>query len=233
MHGFQWLADGIAQDAVALALAAHNSRVSRKTPRGEPASAGIGSSCCWWSSRFFFFGPALTGAAAGCRLSGVASHSEFFSGSSPSKLVGDASSDDASSGSWFEHNVWNPLLEMWAHFTVGPNLVKFLDGSSGVKVALTCHFGVDVFTTMQDLAEPARRSGPCASDPHPLGGGFFGDRVLAPCRRSHSPRAEGLPRASFTFFPFGPTRHLRYRGAGGSRAGRRLPTQRPHREEGS
>ena len=53
---------------------AHNAHTSSKTWCGEPASAGMGSSC--WLSHFLgVFDPTLTEAAPGCILSGKAARS--------------------------------------------------------------------------------------------------------------------------------------------------------------
>ena len=48
-----------------------------------------------------------------------------------------------------DHNVWNDLLQLFAHHAIAPFLVPVLDDSSECSVALSCHFAFDVFTVMQ------------------------------------------------------------------------------------
>ena len=48
-----------------------------------------------------------------------------------------------------DHNVWNDLLQLFAHHTIAPLLVFALDDSSELSLALSCHFPSDVFSVMQ------------------------------------------------------------------------------------
>ena len=57
--------------------------------------------------------------------------------------------DEDSDDSAAEHNVWNGLLQLFAHYTIAPLLMLCLDGSIGLAVATSCHFALDVFTMMQ------------------------------------------------------------------------------------
>ena len=47
-------------------------------------------------------------------------------------------------------NLWSPTLDMLAHFSTGRTLLQFLDDASGVEVALTCLFALDIFNNMND-----------------------------------------------------------------------------------
>ena len=62
--------------------------------------------------------------------------------------------DDESDGHASEHIVWNELLELFVHFTVAPLAAHCLDDPSGIEVAITCHFAMDVCTMMQETLLP-------------------------------------------------------------------------------
>ena len=57
--------------------------------------------------------------------------------------------DEGSDDSVAKHNVWNGLLQLFAHYTISPLLVLGLDDSIELAVAMPCHFTLDVFTMMQ------------------------------------------------------------------------------------
>ena len=48
-----------------------------------------------------------------------------------------------------DHNVWNDLLQLFAHHMIASLLVLSLDDSSALSLALSCHFALDVFIVMQ------------------------------------------------------------------------------------
>ena len=43
-----------------------------------------------------------------------------------------------------EHTVWCPLLELFFHWQIGQCMEEMVDEVSTAKVALTCHFALDV-----------------------------------------------------------------------------------------
>ena len=45
---------------------------------------------------------------------------------------------------YHEHNVWNPMLEALCHFEVGVVLGALLDEVAMGRIALACHFSLDV-----------------------------------------------------------------------------------------
>ena len=49
-----------------------------------------------------------------------------------------------SSGESFAHNMWNPLLELLFHGQISSVLLLFVDEIDLAKIALSCHFALDV-----------------------------------------------------------------------------------------
>ena len=45
---------------------------------------------------------------------------------------------------YFEHNVWNPMLSALCHFEIGTIMEAFLEEASIGRIALSCHFSLDV-----------------------------------------------------------------------------------------
>ena len=56
---------------------------------------------------------------------------------------------DGNSGSsvddW-DHNAWNPILDILAEYRTGPTLLKLLQDEEAGRVGITCHFALDVIT---------------------------------------------------------------------------------------
>ena len=44
----------------------------------------------------------------------------------------------------WNHNEWCPLLELFFHWRIGQYMEAMVDDVSTAKVALTCHFALDV-----------------------------------------------------------------------------------------
>ena len=59
---------------------------------------------------------------------------------SPTSSVSTASS----SGESFAHNMWNPLLELLFHGQISSILLLFVDEIDLAKIALSCHFALDL-----------------------------------------------------------------------------------------
>ena len=104
-----------------------------------------------------------------------------FDSSSLDKRVRDVFFENDSDGSTSEHNVWDSLLVLFAHFGVARHLVQCLGDPSGIKVATACHFAM-----MQDDAPTARQDGSSVFDPCPFGEEDRLDELLAARSRSHS-----------------------------------------------
>ena len=54
------------------------------------------------------------------------------------------SSISSSSSEEQDHNEWSPLLELFFHWRIGQYMEAMVDDVSTAKVALTCHFALDV-----------------------------------------------------------------------------------------
>ena len=83
-----------------------------------------------------------------------------------------------------EHNVWNSLLELFAHFGVAPHLVQCSDDRSGFMVVTTCHLALDVLLMMQE------------DSPHCEGRWAFGFRPVSYWSRSSFDELPVAPRRS-------------------------------------
>ena len=46
----------------------------------------------------------------------------------------------------WDHNTWNPILDMLAEYRTGPTLLKLLRDEEVGRVGITCHFALDVIT---------------------------------------------------------------------------------------
>ena len=46
----------------------------------------------------------------------------------------------------WDHNTWNPVLDMLAEYRTGPTLLKLLRDEEVGRVGITCHFALDVIT---------------------------------------------------------------------------------------
>ena len=59
----------------------------------------------------------------------------------------DVSDDDSgdSVDDW-DHNTWNPILDILAEYRTGPALLKLLRDEEAGRVGITCHFALDVVT---------------------------------------------------------------------------------------
>ena len=58
----------------------------------------------------------------------------------------------------FSHNVWNPLLELLFHEQVSGIFEPFVDEIDLAKIALSCHFALDVPCYKEGGQDSARRS---------------------------------------------------------------------------
>ena len=54
--------------------------------------------------------------------------------------------DCGSSADDWEHNIWNPLLDILAEYRTGPALLKFLHDEEAGRMGITSHFALDVTT---------------------------------------------------------------------------------------
>ena len=54
--------------------------------------------------------------------------------------------DSGSSVDDWEHNTWNPLLDILAECRTGPVLLKFLQDEEAGRMGITSHFALDVMT---------------------------------------------------------------------------------------
>ena len=54
--------------------------------------------------------------------------------------------DSGSSVDDWEHNTWNPLLDILAEYRTGPVLLKFLQDEEAGRMGITSHFALDVMT---------------------------------------------------------------------------------------
>ena len=57
---------------------------------------------------------------------------------------------------YFEHNVWNPVLEMLFLEQVNGTFVSYLVKIDLVKIALSCHFALDVLCYKEEVRTSAR-----------------------------------------------------------------------------
>ena len=48
------------------------------------------------------------------------------------------------SGDFNEHNIWNPVLELLFHVQVGAFMEEYVDEVDLLRIALSCHFALDV-----------------------------------------------------------------------------------------
>ena len=51
--------------------------------------------------------------------------------------------DSGSSVDDWDHNTWNPLLNILAEYRTGPVLLKLLRDEEAERLGITCHFGVE------------------------------------------------------------------------------------------
>ena len=54
--------------------------------------------------------------------------------------------DSESSVDDWDHNTWNPILDVLAEYRTGPTLLKLLRDEEVGRVGITCHFALDVMT---------------------------------------------------------------------------------------
>ena len=52
--------------------------------------------------------------------------------------------NSSDSADFNEHNIWNPVLELLFHVQVGAFLEEYVDEVDLVRIALSCHFALDV-----------------------------------------------------------------------------------------
>ena len=67
----------------------------------------------------------------------------------PTSCVSTASS----SGESFAHNLWNPPLELLFHEQVSGAFEPFVDEIDLAKIALSCHFALDLLKRIQTACE--------------------------------------------------------------------------------
>ena len=62
--------------------------------------------------------------------------------------VGSDVSDGDLGVAWtiWDHNTWNPLLNILAEFRTGPVLLKLLQDEEAGRMGITSHFALDVMT---------------------------------------------------------------------------------------
>ena len=49
-----------------------------------------------------------------------------------------------------KHNMWNPLLELFCHVQIGLRMETLADEVSTARVALSCHFALDLLCDKSD-----------------------------------------------------------------------------------
>ena len=54
--------------------------------------------------------------------------------------------DSGSSVDDWDHNTWNPLLNILAEYSTGPVLLKLLQDEEAGRMVITSHFALDVMT---------------------------------------------------------------------------------------
>ena len=57
---------------------------------------------------------------------------------------GSLSSTSSSSSEEEDHNLWSPLLELFYHWQIGQCMEAFVDEVSTARMALSCHFALDI-----------------------------------------------------------------------------------------
>ena len=58
--------------------------------------------------------------------------------------IGSDADSGSSVGDW-EHNIWNPLLDMLAEYRTGP-VLRFLQDEEAGPIGITSHFALDVMS---------------------------------------------------------------------------------------
>ena len=64
-------------------------------------------------------------------------------------------STTSSSGESFAHNMWNPLMELLFHEQISGAFEPFVDEIDLAKIALSCHFAVDVLCHKEGIHDSA------------------------------------------------------------------------------
>ena len=66
---------------------------------------------------------------------------------SPTSCVPTASSSDER----FAHNIWNPMMELLFHAQIGGIFEMFVDEIDLARLALSCHFALDVLCDKESV----------------------------------------------------------------------------------
>ena len=64
-----------------------------------------------------------------------------------SDTLDETSSSSSTSSNFYdekEHNMWNPLLELFFHMQIGQCMASLVDEVSTARIALSCHFALDI-----------------------------------------------------------------------------------------
>ena len=64
-------------------------------------------------------------------------------------------STEASSDERFAHNMWNPMMELLFHAQIGGIFEMFVDEIELARLALSCHFALDVLFDKESVHDSA------------------------------------------------------------------------------
>ena len=67
------------------------------------------------------------------------------------------SSDSSASNSFdsVDHNIWNPMMEILIHLETGGIFESFVDEVDMARIALSCHFALDLLRYKAGIYESA------------------------------------------------------------------------------